>query len=82
MKAYGGTCPFCCGDIQRQQSRAGDAACSFCDLALEPEVSSPPPTPFSIVPGRALVQPPHHHERLQASVQTALEARAGGRRAV
>lgn len=43
MKAYGGTCPMCCGDIAAAgpHSRAA-AVCMFCGFTLERDISSSP----------------------------------------
>jgi len=38
VKAYGGTCPLCCGDMETRRN-GGRAAtvCAFCDVLLEDE---------------------------------------------
>jgi len=41
MKAYGGTCPMCCGDVAAAAPRSGAAAvCLFCGFTLERDISS------------------------------------------
>lgn len=44
MKAYGGTCPMCCGDAD------GVAACLFCGFLLEGDSTVRPPATVPVLP--------------------------------
>lgn len=38
MKAYGSTCPLCCGDIEARPKYAPGAVCTFCGAELDAHV--------------------------------------------
>lgn len=54
MKAYGASCPLCCGDIQTRRNGGPETvACSFCevllacqDIEVTPPEMYPVPIPF------------------------------------
>jgi hypothetical protein len=49
--AYGGTCPLCCGDVQRKLADSGGyAVCSFCGLTFDSHDATSSPTPLSSAP--------------------------------